>query len=116
MLLILLAISPLVNATEDKREIRPVNVKWNNEEDPNRSLPCAPSLFRDASYAYVYSEKQLDNLTIGIIDMQGNTYYYEVTTIPACTYYAIPIESFPTGQYYIWVYQENNYLIGQFNK
>lgn len=53
---------------------------------------------------------------IGITDMQGNTYHQEVTTIPACTYYAIPIELLPTEQYYICIYQGSNYLIGQFNK
>ena len=36
--------------------------------------------------------------------MQGNTYHNEVTTIPACTYYAVSIDSLPSGQYYLCVY------------
>ena len=61
-----------------------------------------------------YHAKQLDNVTIGITDMQGNTYHYEVTTIPACTYYAVSIDSLPSGQYYLCVYQGSNYVIGMF--
>ena len=66
----------------------------------------------DANLVYVYSEKQLDNVSIGITDMQGNTYHYEVTTIPAGMYYAVSIESLPAGQYYLYVYQGSNYIIG----
>ena len=65
---------------------------------------------------YVYSDKQLDSLTIGVTDMQGNVYHQEVTTIPANMYYAISIESLPEGQYYFCIYQGNNYVIGFFNK
>ena len=64
---------------------------------------------------YVYSEKQLDNLTIGITDMQGNMYHYEVITVPAGMYYAISIESLPAGQYYLCIYQGSKYVIGMFN-
>ena len=46
--------------------------------------------------------------------MQGNTYHYEVTTIPAYTYYAVSIDSLPSGQYYLCVYQGSNYVIGMF--
>ena len=103
-----------VAATEDKKEIPPINTTWDEEEDPNRSLSGSPSLYRDANFVYVYSDKQLDNVTIGITDMQGNTYHYEVTTIPACTYYAVSIDSLPSGQYYLCVYQGSNYVIGLF--
>lgn len=116
MLFVLLAISPIVNAAQDNREIPPVNTTWNDGEDPNRSLSSTPSLFKDANHVYVYSEKQLDNLSIGITDMMGNTYHYEVTTIPASMYYAVSIESLPAGQYYLCIYQGNNYIIGVFTK
>lgn len=116
MMFVLLAVSPTVNATEDDREIPPTNAKWNEEEDPDRSLSNAPSLSRDDNHVYVYYEKQLDNVTIGITDMQGNTYHYEVTTVPASMYYAISIESLPAGMYYLCVYQGSNYVIGTFNK
>lgn len=87
--------------------------KWEetNERDIN-----SPQLYQSESSVYVYSEKQLDNVTIGITDTLGNTYYYEVTIVPAGTYYAISIESLPTGMYYLCVYQGNNYVIGTFNK
>ena len=116
MLFVLLIISPIANASKDKREIPPPDVKWDEENDPDRSLSNAPSLFKDANFVYVYSEKQLDNVTIGITDMQGNMYHYEVTNVPACTYYAVSIESLPAGQYYLCVYQGSNYVIGIFQK
>ena len=114
MLFLLLTTSQVANATEDNREIPPVDTRWNNELDPDRTLFSSPSLFKDANFVYVYSEKQLDNVTIGITDMQGNTYHYEVTTIPACTYYAVSIDSLPSGQYYLCVYQGSNSVIGMF--
>ena len=100
-----------IYAEEKKREIPP-NGNWENTNDRNTS---SPQLYQDDSSVYVYSEKQLDNLTIGIIDMQGNTYHYEVTDVPACTYYAVSIDSLPSGQYYFCLYQGNNYVIGIFS-
>ena len=66
------------------------------------------------NHGQFFKEKQLDNLTIGITDMMGNVYHYEVTTVPACMYYAVPIASLPAGQYYLCVYQGSNYVIGIF--
>ena len=114
ILFVFLGASFTVNAQENKKDIPPTNVKWDEEEDPYRSLSSSPSLFKDANFVYVYSEKQLDNLTIGITDMQGNVYHQEVTTVPAGMYYAISIESLPEGQYYLSIYQGSNYMIGTF--
>ena len=80
--------------------------KWEETNDRDSS---SPQLFQSESSVYVYSEKQLDNVTIGITDMMGNTYHYEVATIPAGMYYAVSIESLPCGQYYFCLYQGNNY-------
>ena len=96
-------------------EKKPVNngdSKWG--EDNDRSL-SVPQLYQDDAYVYVYTEKQLDNLTIGITDAQGNVYHQEMTTVPACTYYAISIESLPEGTYYLSVIRGSNYVIGMFD-
>ena len=90
--------------------------KTNKWEETNERDTNSPQLYQSESSVYVYSEKQLDNQSIGITDMQGNTWYYEVTTIPACTYYAVSIESLPEGQYYLCIYQGSNYVIGIFQK
>ena len=87
-----------------------------NWEETNDRDTNSPQLYQSESYVYVYSEKQLDNLTIGITDMQGNVYHQEVTIVPAGMYYAISIESLPEGQYYFCIYQGSNYVIGFFNK
>jgi hypothetical protein len=111
-----LIIFPLQFAAKPSIPPPPIHVEdgWDKNEDGDRSFSSSPSLFKDANFVYVYSEKQLDNVTIGITDMQGNTYHYEVTTIPACTYYAVSIDSLPSGQYYLCVYQGSNYVIGMF--
>lgn len=109
-------LSPVHVMADAKKEIPPVQNGWDKNEDGDRSLASTPSLFNDANHVYVYSEKQLDNVTIGITDMQGNTYHYEMTTIPASMYYAVSIESLPEGQYYFCVYQGSNYIIGVFTK
>lgn len=97
---------------EEKRKVIPKDNEW---EQSNERDNCSPLLYQDDSNVYVYSEKQLDNLTIGITDIQGNVYHYEVTTVPACTYYAVSIESVPSGQYYLSIYQGSNYVIGIFS-
>lgn len=86
---------------------------WEETDDRNTS---SPQLYQDESNVYVYTEKQFDNLTIGITDMAGNVYHEEVTTVLAGMYYAISIESLPAGQYYICIYQGSNYVIGVFVK
>ena len=106
---LILGISQLY-AADDKVPI-PEDDNW--EETNERSI-SSPQLYQSESFVYVYSEKQLDNVTIGITDMQGNTYHYEVTTIPACTYYAVSIDSLPSGQYHLCVYKGSKYVIGIF--
>ena len=97
---------------DDKTKI-PDDKYWEKTNERDNS---SPQLYQSESSVYVYYEKQLDNVTIGITDMQGNTYHYEVTTIPASMYYAISIESLPAGMYYLCVYQGSNYVIGTFTK
>lgn len=97
---------------EDPPPKIPQSGKW---EETNERNISSPQLYQSESSVYVYYEKQLDNVTIGITDMQGNTWHYEVTTIPACTYYAVSIKSLPSGEYYLCVYQGSKYVIGIFS-
>ena len=90
---LILGLSQLYAA--DNKVPIPKDDKW--EETNDRNID-SPQLFQDASSVYVYSEKQLDNVTIGITDMMGNTYHYVVTTVPAGMYYAVSITSLPAGQ------------------
>ena len=55
-------------AAKEKEEI-PKEDKWGKTNDRSDN---SPGLFKDDSSVYVYSEKELDNLTIGITDMMGN--------------------------------------------
>ena len=83
-----------IYAKEEKKVIPP-DINWEQTNDRDISYPL---LYQSESNVYVYSEKQLDNLTIGITDMMGNTYHYELTTVPAGMYYAVSITSLPAGQ------------------
>ena len=112
LMLFCFSLSVQTYAAKEKEEI-PKEDKWEKTDDRNNS---SPRLFQDDSSVYVYSEKQLDNVSIGITDMQGNVYHYEVTTIPAGMYYAVSIASLPAGTYYISIYQGSNYVIGIFQK
>ena len=110
MVCLMLGISSAGYAKDDPKEI-PKTDKWGQT---NERTNGSPRLYHGESDVYVYSEKQLDNLTIGITDMMGNVYHYEVTTVPAGMYYAVSIELLPAGQYYLSVYQGSNYVIGLF--
>lgn len=112
LILICLVISQSGYAEDPPPKV-PQTDKW--EETNDRGI-SSPQLYQSESFMYVYSEKQLDNLTIGITDMTGNVYHEEVTTVPAGVYYAISIESLPAGQYYFCIYQGSNYVIGVFYK
>ena len=113
VLLMLFCFSLSVQTYAAKEEEIPKEDKWEKTNDRSDS---SPRLYQDDSFVYVYSEKQLDNLTIGITDMTGNVYHEEVTTVSAGVYYAISIESLPAGQYYFCIYQGSNYVIGVFYK
>ena len=107
-----LCLSQQIVADNDKKRI-PETPIWDETENRDSS---SPQLYQNDTHVYIYTEKHLDNLTIGITDIQGNVYYQEVTAIPACTYYDISIKSLPEGMYYLCIYQGSNYVIGVFTK
>lgn len=111
--LLLVCLFFLSQQTYAKKEELPKEDGWNQKGERTNS---SPQLFQDESYVYVYSEKQLDNLYIGITDMQGNVFYEETTIVPAGQYYAIPINTLPNGMYYFSIIQGSNYVIGMFSK
>ena len=113
LLLFLLLAGISFQANADEKERIPKDEKW---ERTNERDTSSPQLYQSDSSVYVYSEKQLDNVTIGITDIQGNVYYQEISNIPAGKYYAISIESLLAGQYYLCIYQGSNYVIGTFIK
>lgn len=115
LLFCLLALFICNNNLYADKEKEPIPDKrdWSKSNDRSNN---SPQLYQDDSYVYVYSEKQLDNLYIGITDMQGNVYYEEKTTVPAGMYYAIPTQSLPSGMYYLYIIQGSSYVIGTFSQ
>lgn len=88
--------------TEDEK-------KWNPENE--RTIITAPELSIDDSFLYIYSEQQLDNVTISIQDANGDIIYSTVTTIPACQIYSIPVSSLNNGEYTFSLYNGNKYIL-----
>lgn len=84
-------------------------IKW--EEDNERTTTTAPRLSIDDSFLYIYSEKQLENVTISIQNADGNIIYSIVTTIPACQTYLIPIASLSNGEYTLYLHNSNKYIL-----
>lgn len=82
----------------------------------NRSLSSEPILSQDDNAIYIYSEKQLDNLSIEIKDLSGNVVYSTVTTVPAGIAYPNSITTLPKGEYLFTITQGNNYIIAYFIK
>lgn len=97
----------------EKEKVDPVDDGWEKKQGRNNT---SPQLYQDETYVYIYSEKQLDNLYIGITDMQGNIYYEEISTVSSGIYYPISIELLPQGMYYISIIQGSNYVVGIFSK
>lgn len=112
--LILIGIFLCISQTSyAEKEVIPPKGLWGESGDRTNS---SPQLYQGDNYVYVYSEKQLDNLYIGITDTLGNVFYEETTTVLAGQYYAIPISSLPDGTYYLSIIQGSNYVIGIFSK
>ena len=85
------------------------DVQW--EEDNERTTTTAPRLSIDDSFLYIYSEKQLENVTISIQNTNGDIIYSIVTTIPACQTYLIPIASLSNGEYTLYLHNGNKYIL-----
>lgn len=94
--------------------IKITDKNWDDSIDI-RSL-TEPILSQDANNIYIYSEKQLDNLSIEIKDLSGNVVYSTVTTVPAGVEYPISIATLPKGEYFFTIAEDNNYMIGYFIK
>lgn len=85
------------------------DVQW--EEDNERTTTTAPKLSIDDSFLYIYSEKQLENVTISIQNTNGNIIYSIVTTIPCCQTYSIPVSNLNNGEYSLLLTIDNKYLL-----
>lgn len=84
------------------------DVQW--EEDNERTTTTAPKLSIDDSFLYIYSEKQLENVTISIQNTNGDIIYSIVTTIHCCQTYSIPLSSLANGEYSFLLTINNNHI------
>lgn len=88
---------------------------WGRADDRS-VISSEPVLSQDEDAIYIYSRKQLDNLSIEIKDLSGNVVYSTVVTIPAGTEYPTSITSLPKGECLFTITKGQNYIVGYFTK
>ena len=93
-----------------------INDKNWDREDDRSVISSEPVLSQDEDAIYIYSRRQLDNLSIEIKDLSGNVVYSTVVTIPAGTEYPTSITSLPEGEYLFTITKGQNYIVGYFTK
>lgn len=91
------------------------NKNWGRADDRS-VISSEPVLSQDEDAIYIYSRKQLDNLSIEIKDLSGNVVYSTVVTIPAGTEYPTSITSLPEGEYLFTITKGRSYIVGYFTK
>lgn len=98
--------------------VLPINItnkNWGREDDRS-VISSEPVLSQDEDAIYIYSRRQLDNLSIEIKDLSGNVVYSTVVTIPAGTEYPTSITSLPEGEYLFTITKGHSYIVGYFTK
>jgi hypothetical protein len=93
-----------------------INDKNWDREDDRSVISSEPVLSQDEDAIYIYSRRQLDNLSIEIKDLSGNVVYSTIVTIPAGTEYPTSITSLPKGEYLFTITKGQNYIVGYFTK
>jgi hypothetical protein len=93
-----------------------ITIKNWGEADDRSVISSEPVLSQDEDAIYIYSRKQLDNLSIEIKDLSGNVVYSTVVTIPAGTEYPTSITSLPEGEYLFTITKGRSYIVGYFTK
>lgn len=93
-----------------------VTIKNWGKLDDRSVISSEPVLSQDENAIYIYSRRQLDNLSIEIKDLSGNVVYSTVVTIPAGTEYPTSITSLPEGEYLFTITKGQNYIVGYFTK
>lgn len=82
---------------------------WDKSNE--RTITSTPQLSIDDSFLYIYSEQQLDNVTISIQNANGDIIYSIVITIPAFQTYSIPVSSLNNGEYTFSLYNGSKYIV-----
>lgn len=83
---------------------------WN--PDTNRSISNTPSVTIQNDILYIATEKQLENLSIEIQDLSGNTIMQQANImIPSDNAHALYIGNLPEGDYLFILTQGKKYII-----
>lgn len=94
--------------------INVTNKNWGDLDD--RSISSEPTLSQDDNAIYIYSDKELEDLSIQIKDLSGNIVYSTIATVPAGIEYPTAIGTLPQGEYLFVIAQGSKYIVGHFTK
>lgn len=84
--------------------------RWN--PDTNRSIFNVPSVTIQNDMLYITTEKQLENVSIEIQDLSGNTIMQQANiTIPSDNAHTLYIGNLPEGDYLFILTQGEKYII-----
>lgn len=108
----------LICCTLVPTNILSINVTDKNWGDlDNRSaISSEPTLSQDDNAIYIYSDKELEDLSIQIKDLSGNIVYSTIATVPAGIEYPTAIGTLPQGDYLFVIAQGSKYIVGHFTK
>lgn len=91
------------------------DINWN--EDTDRSISGVPSVTIQNDILYITTEKHLENLSIKIQDLSGNTIIQQDNImIPADDTYSIYIGNLPESDYLLILTQGEKYITYFFTK
>lgn len=95
--------------------IKITDKNWDDSIDI-RSISSEPTLSQDDNAIYIYSDKELEDLSIQIKDLSGNIVYSTIATVPAGIEYPTAIGTLPQGNYLFIITQGSKYIVGHFTK
>lgn len=82
------------------------------DPDANRSISNVPSVTIQNDMLYITTEKQLENISIEIQDLSGNTVMQQANImIPSDNAHSLYIDNLPEGDYLFILTQGEKYII-----
>lgn len=86
------------------------DINW--DPDTNRSISNVPSVTIQNDILYIATEKQLENLSIEIQDLSGNTVMQQANImIPSDNVHSLYIGNLPEGDYLFILTQGEKYIV-----
>ncbi len=105
-------------STFARKAVKTTITNWNGTEVRTRSETTLspPSIEISENMLYIFSNIPLNNLSITIKNNSGNIVFSENVSLLEGIDYPVTINQLPQGDYWIYLVQGDNYIIGIFNR